>query len=195
MKKEAAETYVVTGQNTRFSYPHLFEPYAITPGQDEKYSLCAILPKSDKATAAAIKKAVEAAVKLGISSKWGGKKPANLHLPLRDGDTDRPEDEAFKDAWFLNISSKQKPMVVDNNLKLILDSEQLKAGDYGRVSINFYPYSASGNNGVAAGLSNVQKLKDGESLGGRRRAEDDFSVVEDEDDLLDLDLDLDDKPF
>lgn len=42
-------------------------------------------------------------------------------------------------------------------------------------------YNSNGNRGVAAGLGNIQKLKDGEALSSRTNAEDDFEAVEDED--------------
>ena len=44
-----------------------------------------------------------------------------------------------------------------------------------------FSYNSNGNRGVAAGLGNIQKLKDGEALSSRTNAEDDFEAVEDED--------------
>ena len=60
------------------------------------------------------------------------------------------------------------------------------SGCYGRISVNFYGFNSNGNHGIAAGLGNIQKLRDGESLGGRTNAEDDFDAVEvdDEEDFL-----------
>ena len=118
--------------------------------------------------------------------QWGGKVPANLKLPLRDGDIDRPEDEAYADSYFFNANSKQAPQVVDKNVQPILDQSEVYSGCYGRISVNFYGFSTNGNKGIAAGLGNIQKLRDGESLGGRTNAEDDFDAVEvdDEEDFL-----------
>jgi hypothetical protein len=49
----------------------------------------------------------------------------------------------------------------------------------------FYAYNANGNKGIACGLQNLQKLEDGEPLGGRSRAEDDFTAInDDEEDIL-----------
>lgn len=166
-------TKVTTGL-VRLSYVHIFEPSAMDDGSDEKYSVCVIIPKSDKKTIAAIKSAVDAAKEQGKTAKWGGKLPTGLKLPLRDGDEERPEDEAFKDSYFFNCSSKTKPGVVDKNVQPILDAEEVYSGCYGRVAVNFYPFNTNGSRGVAAGLNNVQKLKDGEPLSGRSRAEDDF---------------------
>lgn len=173
MATNKPETLVVTGL-VRFSYAHLFEAVAIDEGSDEKYSLSVIIPKSDTKTLTAIKNAVEKAKEQGKSKKWGGKIPAKLKTPLRDGDEERPEDEAYKDSYFFNCSSSKQPGVVNAKCQPILDADEVYSGCYGRVSVNFYPFDSNGSKGVAAGLNNVQKLKDGERLGGATTAEDDF---------------------
>ncbi|MEY8354892.1 DUF2815 family protein [Lachnospiraceae bacterium 54-53] len=166
----------------RFSYLHCWEPNVVN-GSDPKYSVSAIIPKSDAETIEKIKKAVEQAKKDSVS-KWGGKLPSNLKLPLRDGDIDRPEDEAYADSYFFNANSRQAPQVVDKNVQPILDQTEVYSGCYGRISVNFYGYNSNGNRGIAAGLGNIQKLRDGEPLGGRSNAEDDFDAMEGEDDFL-----------
>lgn len=164
----------------RFSYLHCWEPAGIN-GDEPKYSVSAIIPKSDKATIKKIKEAIEQ-VKKESASVWGGKAPANLKTPLRDGDVDRPDDEAYADGYFFNANTKQKPQIVDNKVQPILDQSEVYSGCYGNISVNFYAYSANGNKGIAAGLGNIQKLKDGESLGGRTTAAEDFDEVETDDD-------------
>ena len=47
MANNEANTKVVTGL-VRFSYVHIFEPSAMDDSSDEKYSVCIIIPKSDK---------------------------------------------------------------------------------------------------------------------------------------------------
>lgn len=146
-------------------------------GNDPKYSVSAIIPKSDVTTINKIKAAIEQ-VKKESASVWGGKVPNNLKLPLRDGDTDRPDDEAYAGCYFFNANSKQKPQVVDNKVEPILDQSEVYSGCYGNISVNFYAYSTNGNKGIAAGLGNIQKISDGESLGGRTTAAEDFDTVE-----------------
>jgi len=163
----------------RFSYLHCWEANAVDGGEP-KYSVSAIIPKSDTETIGNIKSAIEQAKKDSLS-KWGGKIPANLKLPLRDGDIDRPEDEAYADSYFFNANSRQAPQVVDKNVQSILDQSEVYSGCYGRISVNFYGFNNNGNRGIAAGLGNIQKLKDGEPLGGRTNAEDDFEALEEED--------------
>lgn len=177
MSKNESQTKVIVP--CRFSYLHCWEAEAINGGEP-KYSVSAIIPKSDTKTIKRIQAAIEAAKKEAVS-KWGGKIPANLKLPLRDGDIDRPEDEAYEDSYFFNANSRQAPQVVDNKVQPILDQSEVYSGCYGQISVNFYGYNTNGNRGIAAGLGNIQKLKDGEALSSRSRAEDDFVSVEEED--------------
>lgn len=163
----------------RFSYLHCWEPDSVNGG-DPKYSVSAIIPKSDTKTVNAIKTAIEQAKKDSVS-KWGGKVPANVKLPLRDGDIDRPDDEAYAGCYFFNANSRQAPQVVDSKVQPILDQSEVYSGCYGKISVTFYGYNSNGNRGIAAGLGNIQKLKDGESLGGRTSAVDDFQTEDDED--------------
>ena len=163
----------------RFSYLHCWEPDSVNGG-DPKYSVSAIIPKSDTKTINALKAAIEQSKKDSVS-KWGGKVPANLKLPLRDGDIDRPDDEAYAGCYFFNANSRQAPQVVDSKVQPILDQSEVYSGCYGKISVTFYGYNSNGNRGIAAGLGNIQKLKDGESLGGRTSATDDFQTEDDED--------------
>ena len=172
----------ITGE-VRLSYVHLFEPYSFDDGQEAKYSCVLLIPKSDKATVAKLKAAYEAAVEKGKATKWKGKVPKGLAIPLRDGDDDPTyEGEEFEGHWILRASSRNKPGVVERHDPhvAIEDSTRVYSGCYARVSLNMFPYDAAGNKGVSAGLNNVQFLRDGESLGGRSRAADDFALADDE---------------
>ncbi len=175
---ENSKTKVITGQ-VRFSYANVWEPKSIDGGE-EKYSVSLIIPKSDKKTIAEIKAAIEEAKQEG-KAKLGGRIPANLKLPLRDGDVDRPEDEAYRNSYFVNANSKRKPQVVDKNVKAILDQSEFYSGCYGKASITFYAFNQNGNKGIACGLGNLLKSADGEPLSGDSTAEDDFASYADED--------------
>ena len=172
----------------RISFANIWEPKAINGG-DEKYSVSCLIPKSDKKTLARIQKAVEAAKEDGKTRKWSGKIPPNLKLPLRDGDIDRPDDENYEDCYFLNASSKDAPQVVDRKVNPVLDPMMVYSGCYCNVSVNFYAFNANGNRGVAAGLGNIQFVKDGERLSGKASADADFDALEEDDeDVLGGDL-------
>ena len=177
-----SKTKVITGI-VRLSYANVWEPKSINGGA-EKYSVSLIIPKSDKKTVDAINAAVDAAIEEGIG-KFGGKKPnkAAIKLPLRDGDIER-DDEAYADSYFVNANSTTAPQIVDQKVQPILDRGEVYSGCYARVSINFYAFNSNGNKGIACGLGNIQKVKDGEPLGGKSKAEDDFDELPDGDDGL-----------
>ena len=170
---ENQATKVVTGK-VRLSYLHVWEPAAVEEGSQKKYSVSLIIPKSDTDTVARIKNAIQSALEAG-KAKFGGKIPAALKLPLRDGDIERADDDAYLNSWFLNANSSKQPGIVDQNVQPILRQDEVYSGCYGRASINFFAFNTNGNKGIACGLNNIQKLSDGELLGGRTTAEFDFA--------------------
>ena len=176
-------TKVVTGV-VRLSYANVWEPKSINGGA-EKYSVSLIIPKADTKTLGAIQKAIDAAIYEG-RGKFGGKVPskATLKLPLRDGDVDRPDDEAYTNCYFVNANSSSAPEIVDKSLNPVLNRSEVYSGVYARVSINFYAFNSNGNRGIACGLGNIQKVRDGEPLGGKTSASDDFTSDYDGDDFL-----------
>lgn len=179
MANKTNSTKVVTGV-VRLSYEHVWEPASVN-GSNPKYSVSLIIPKSDTKTIAAINQAIDNAIRDGLA-KFGGKIPPKgaLKLPLRDGDTER-EDEAYRDAYFVNANSTTAPQIVDRAVQPILDRSEVYSGCYARVSINFYAFNSNGNKGVACGLGNIQKVRDGEPLGGKTSAADDFTTDLDDD--------------
>lgn len=173
-------TKVITGE-VRLSYAHLFEPQAVNPGDDPKYSVSLLIPKTDVNTIQLMNAAVEEAKQNGIASTFGGNLPPNLKLPLRDGDVERPDDPIYAGHYFVGANSKTRPGLVKpsgaGQVVEITDSQELYSGCYAQVSVNFYAFNTRGNRGIACGLNNVLKTRDGESLGGRARAEDDFGMA------------------
>lgn len=186
MSKVSNPTKVITGVNTRWSYANVWDPKSINGG-NPKYSVSLIIPKSDTATVTKIKAAIQAAYEEGESKlKGNGKSVPALSLiknPLRDGDIERPDDAAYAGCYFINANSDSAPGVVDADRQPILERSEVYSGVYGRASINLYAFNSNGNRGIACGLNNLQKIRDGEPLGGKARAEDDF-VTEDNDDFL-----------
>jgi len=178
---------VITGKDTRWSYANVWEPKSINGGVP-KFSVSLIIPKSDKKTIEAIKKAIQAAYKEGEAKLKGNSRSVppleSIKTPLRDGDTERPDDEAYANSFFLNANSTTQPGIVDANVQPILTRSEVYSGVYGRASINFYAFNSNGNRGIACGLNNLQKIRDGEPLGSRTSAEDDFADFAEEDDFL-----------
>ena len=186
MAKFNNPTKVITGVNTRWSYVNAWEPKSINGGAP-KYSISLIIPKSDTKTIEKIQAAIQAANEEGQGKLKGNGKsvPALsvLKTPLRDGDAERPDDEAYADSYFINANSSSAPGIVDADRQPIIDRSEVYSGVYGRASINFYAFNSNGNKGIACGLNNLQKIKDGEPLGSKSSAEDDFAT-EDDDDFL-----------
>lgn len=165
---------VTTGE-VRLSFVHLFKPYANEQGQEEKYSCTVLVPKSDVDTMARINAAIEAAKQRGISEKWGGQCPPILQIPVHDGDGVKPSDgmpfgPECKGHWVFTAGSgvDYPPEVVDSQGNPIINQSEVYSGMYGRVVVTFYPYFFGGKKGIGCGkgLGPVQKLRDGESLGG-----------------------------
>ena len=184
MAKYMNPTKVITGPNTTFSYLNCWDPKAIQGGTP-KFSVSLIIPKSDVKTIEKIKAAIQAAYEEGQSKLKGNGKsvPAQstLKTPLRDGDLERPDDEAYKNSYFINANSGTAPGIVDADRNPIIDRSEMYSGVKGRASINLYAYNVNGNRGIACGLNNLQKISDGTPLGGKSRAEDDFATEDDED--------------
>ena len=174
MSNQVNSTKVVTGK-VRFCYVNVFEPTAMNEGDTPKYNICVLIPKSDTATIDKIEKAIEAAKEAGKAklADKNGRIPANLKLPLRDGDEERPDDPAFEGHYFINANSMRQPSIVDRSLNPIMSRDEFYSGCYGRASINFYAFNVS-SKGIATGLNNLQKLEDGEMLAGGSTAEEDF---------------------
>lgn len=177
------KTKVITGKETRWSYVNVWEPKSINGGTP-KYSVSLIIPKSDTKTVDKIKAAIEVAYLEGEHKLKGSSKTVpslkGLKTPLRDGDEERPDSKEYQNAYFVNANATMKPGIVDKNVEEIIDRSEVYSGVYGRASISFYAFNSNGNKGIACGLNNLQKVKDGEPLGSRLRAEDDFSDFADD---------------
>lgn len=189
--KNTNPTKVITGIKTRWSYANVWEAKSIN-GSEPKYSVSLIIPKSDTKTVNKIRKAIQAAYTEGESKLKGNGRSVPplkaIKTPLRDGDVDRPDDEAYKNSYFINANSKTAPGIVDADRQPILDRNEVYSGCYGRASISFYAFNSNGNRGIACSLNHLQKFADGESLGGKSSAEEDFADIDDEDDDIDEDF-------
>ena len=180
-------TKVITGVKTRWSYANIWDPKAPLGGGTPKYSVSLIIPKDDTATVNKINAAIQAAYEEGQSKLKGNGKSvpplSAIKTPLRDGDIERPDDPAYAGCYFVNANSASKPGVIDADRQPIIERSEVYSGVYGRASINFYAYNVNCSKGIACGLNNLQKIKDGEPLGGKASAEADFAT-EDDDDFL-----------
>ena len=161
----------------RLSFVNVFEP-----DRNGKYSVVILMPKSDAEGKARMDALIEEVKREGAKSKWDGKIPPRVDIALHDGDGGRPSDgEPFgaecKGHWVISARSDHQPDMVDENLNPIINKTDLYSGCYARVGINPYAYNYQGKKGISFGLNTIQKLRDGEPLGGERaKASDDFGA-------------------
>ena len=145
-------TKVITGPDTRWSYANVWEAKSINGGSP-KFSVSLIVPKSDAKTVTKIKAAIEAAYHEGEAKLKGNGKSvpplAAIKNPLRDGDLERPDDEAYAGAYFINANSATAPGIVDGDRNPVLTRSEVYSGVYGRASINLYAFNSNGNKGIA----------------------------------------------
>lgn len=173
-------------KNVRLSYANIWEPRAGAHGGEPMYSVALIMDpkiKEGKTNIAKLEKAVEDVLNEAVPSKFSGKRPTKWDSPIHEGDIDRGE--AYDGNFYVNAKSKHAPGIVDQNVQPILDQSEVYSGCYANVSISLYAYNTAGKKGVGVGLGNIQKVADGESLGGNVRAEAEFSAIESDDDFLD----------
>jgi hypothetical protein len=173
----------ITTKKFRVSYPAVFKPQVNKLSGKEEYGVTALFEKGEDLSD--LIKMCEAA----MIKKWGRDKaawPKNIRSPFRD-QSDRAKTVEGKQvmpeghvagAIFISLKSKTRPGVVDENVQPILDETAFYSGCYARASVQAYAYEQAGNRGVSFGLRNIQKVADGEPLGGRTRPEDDFAPVE-----------------
>lgn len=159
------------------SFPHLFRPAAMEEGQEPKYSASLLFSPEAQATPefAALKAAATAAV----TEKWPNAVPANLRSPFRK--CEEKDVYAKYAGWiFINVSTKDRPGVVkpaQNGVVPITDENDIYAGAFVIASVGPYAYDQKGNKGVSFGLNNVMKVADGERIGGRPSAAQDFGAM------------------
>lgn len=180
--KKMTATAIRLGE-VRFSYAHVFERRPDENGGEGKYSVCVLIPKTDKTALDLVNAATEAAKQDGKAKKWGGKIPANCKTPLRDGDIEHEDDETFRGMMFFNATSNSKPgirVLEAGAVSEAIDESDFYSGCWGAVTVNFFPYEASGNKGVAVGLNNVIKTREGDKLAGGSSAESDFADLADD---------------
>lgn len=166
-----SNTQMTTGE-VRLSYVHLDAPYANpNTNADPKYQVTVLMPKSDVQAKARLDAAYQAAVQKGVAEKWNGTMPPIIACSIHDGDGVRPSTgEPFgpecKGHWVFTASSKNPVSLVDAGMNPIVQKGELYSGCYARVCVSLFPYNTAGKRGIGIGLEAVQKLRDGDPLGG-----------------------------
>jgi hypothetical protein len=170
----------VTLKNVVISYPNLFTPKQIMNSGDPKYSTAVLIAKNDKANLDKLNAAIEAEKK---DDKLKGIPARKIDSPIMDGDEEKPDDKYYAGCYYINAKASENhpPKVVDRHVEPIMDQEEIYAGCICNVVVQAYAYNFNGHAGIGLGLGNIQKVKDGERMGGgSSAAEDDFADLGDD---------------
>jgi len=168
----AADSQTVVTPEATACYAFVFEARpSMNPGGEPQFSITLVFPKTTDISK------LRTAARTAARKKWGDKMPAGLRSPFRDGDSEREGDPVFAGSVFVTAKSKQRPGIVDQALRPIIDPMAFYSGCKCRASLYAFAYDTSGNKGVGFLLNNLQKLGDGDRLSGRRPAEADFEAV------------------
>lgn len=165
------------------SYVTVLEPRADQQGK-LKYSITVLLPKSR----AAELKPLEAAILEVAKEKWGNKAEAIIKAAkypvIRDGDkkvdADGQPDPVYAGHLYFAAKSDKKPGVIDAMKQPVFTEEDIYSGCFLRISANVFSYEYQGNKGISLGLNNVQVLRKGDRIAGRKAAEAEFSEWKDD---------------
>jgi hypothetical protein len=167
----------------RVSYPNVFKPKQNDLSGKLEYILVALFPKGTDLTV------LKNAATKACEEKWGKEKhkwPKELKSPFKDQAKRAKVNEEGKSvlpngyeegAIYLDLKSEQKPGIVDQNVQDILDPSEFYAGVWARATVRVFAYDHKVNKGVSIGLVNLQKIKDGDALGSRTKATDDFAPI------------------
>lgn len=194
-KQETNDKQRILTPEFRVSYPHIFKPSGMK-GSDpstHKYSVTMLFPKDSDLTS--IKEAIKAAkiARFGSKENW----PEDIKSAIVDGDAAKYADnEGYEGHWAIKASTSQdqKPGIVDENVKVIIDPSKFYAGCYARAYIYVYVWEfpkGSGRFGVGFILDHVQKLRDGKNFGGKKSADQVFQPVQSGANDTDSDMDED----
>lgn len=172
----------LTLKNVRVGYVHVFEPSQIGGTGEPKYSLVALIPKTDVAQINAINAAMQVAYNEGMANpkKWAGRQPAVLDVALKDGDTtkDLSKNPEYEGMYYINVKDKNKPIVVDRSRNAITDPSGFYSGCFANVICQFFPFLNTGKYGISASLQGVQFVSDGERLAAGGASANDFDALD-----------------
>lgn len=162
------------------SYPNLFKPRSVKPGDPQRYGCSLIF---NVATDRACLDRIRGAVWFVGGERWRDfeqmVQQRRVRLPWRRGE-ERDQKGYGAGKIFLNCNSESPPGVVDRQVQPILNASEVYAGCQVIASINAFAYDRNGNKGVSFGLNNIQKVGEGERLDNRSTPSQDFQPLGDD---------------
>lgn len=169
MAKEAQERVVTP--KFRVAFANVFEPKPAMAGGKPKYSLMAIFPPGTDLSK------MNALAKAACDKKFPNGRPASMRVPFRKGEEKAQYDGFEPGTIFCTISSQYQPQIITHDKREIFTPQEFYSGCWARATVHAYAYDTAGNQGVAFGLNNIQKLGDDKPFAGRVDAADDFDAV------------------
>lgn len=170
-----AKSKTVTGTKVftpkgRISYPKVFSPDSSGEYADDKYKATFLFDESNVQVAEGLKAMKKAVLEVAQKAFGAGVKLKEIQHPFRDGnqkyEADKAKNTHYKDTIFMTAKSKFKPGVVDAKVQPIDNEGDLYGGCYVKASLIPFSYMKGSNKGVSFRLCNIQKLAEGEPLGG-----------------------------
>lgn len=209
-QKKGGQTVRFLTPPFRLSFPNLFEAKAMNAQSKPKFGCSAVWTPSgfsdaDKKLWSAITAAMNEESKRAFG-KLVKELPSNYKKGLRRGDEKEGMEGYGPGTVFANLTTKMRPGVVDKDGTTAIGPEEGNAdliypGCYCRATVTVYSYNNKGK-GIALGLMNVQKIKDGERLDSRTDASEDFQEqvdsawLDEDEEAVEADADEDDEiPF
>ena len=150
-------------------YPSLFEMTGFQ-NQEPSYNATFLISKKTDI------KPLRDACRLAAFVKWGENvQTQGLRSPIRDGDQKAIDENGNIDKtnfyygnFFLRAKSKYNIPIVNVYNEEITDPDEIYGGCLVRAYVQFFAYDYMGNRGVSAGLRAVQKIEDGDPIGGNK---------------------------
>lgn len=154
--KKIVKCIVVT-ELVRFVNINIFKSISHSNTTDLEYSLIFVIKKNETESIKKLNNSFDKVILLN-SKFWGNKFNKEMIEFLKDGDK-LSNHKYFQNTYYLKLSSKVKPDLVDKDLNPILDLNEFNDGCYGRVSMTMYPFKIQDEFGITYELKNIQKLK------------------------------------
>lgn len=175
VKEQKKSERLITPEATAM-FVYVWEPRApINEGGEPQYAISLLFKKSQFADLAKMRLAVKKAQEEKFGTKTNG-----LKSPFRSADDLESVPPGYKGGFMITAKSKNKPGIVDADLNAITEPMEFYPGCKCKASVTAFAYDKKGSKGVTFLLNNLQKVKDGTRLDGRKSAEEEFDAVGDE---------------
>lgn len=170
----------------RANYAFVFKTKAVEKDDGSTKNVYSVLMAFEKgADLSALKNAAKEALKeKGMDPEVVTKHP-KFKSPFKDQATMVDDDGELRPgmvpgAIFVNASNEIRPLVVDANVQEIIDPRDFYSGCYAVASLEAWAYDNKFGKGVSFNLLGLQKVADGEPLGGQglRASTEDFAPIE-----------------